>query len=183
DRTKRWFRPPAPAGEPARLPGGAGGPGAGTDNGRALVPPWSAPDRAANEDEPEDAALEVRDLEVRFGGFVALTGVNITVKPGSLHAIVGPNGAGKTTLLNTVSGQYRPSRGSVWVAGERIDILSPRDIRRRGVVRTFQTPTVVSDLDVIDNVKLGLDADDESWLLADLMGGIATGRRERIREG
>jgi ABC-type branched-subunit amino acid transport system ATPase component/ABC-type branched-subunit amino acid transport system permease subunit len=170
DRLRAWVRLPMPRLRPAPDP--AAGVGA-----------WSAPGWSPDEDDPDGAALEVRDLEVRFADFVALSEVSITVHPGSVHAVVGPNGAGKTTLLNTVSGLYQPARGTVLLAGERIDTLAPREIRRRGVARTFQTPTVVSDLDVIDNVKLGLDADDRGSLLADLAGGVATGRRERIREG
>lgn len=159
-------------------PGGGAATGTGAGAGSRPTLDWSD----AGED-AEGAALEVRELEVRFGEFVALTGVSFVATPGSVHAIVGPNGAGKTTLLNAVSGLYRPAHGTVLVAGERVDSLAPREIRRRGVVRTFQTPTVVSDLDVIDNVKLGLDADDPGSLLADLLGGVATGSRERLREG
>ena len=146
------------------------------------MPALITPDWAIDEND-EGASLEIRDLEVRFDDFVALSGVNITVAPHTVHAVVGPNGAGKTTLLNTVSGLYRPSKGMVLLAGERIDVLAPHQIRQRGVVRTFQTPTVVPDLDVIDNVKLGLDSDDHGSVFADLLGGVATGRRERIREG
>ena len=156
-----------------------------TAAGRTAVPAGPAlitPDWSIDEND-EGASLEIRDLEVRFDDFVALSGVNITVAPHTVHAVVGPNGAGKTTLLNTVSGLYRPSQGMVLLAGERIDVLAPHQIRQRGVVRTFQTPTVVPDLDVIDNVKLGLDSDDHGSVFADLLGGVATGRRERIREG
>ncbi len=150
---------------------------AAADHALAAPPGWSG------DDDQDGTPLEIRDLEVRFDDFVALSGVNITVAPNTVHAVVGPNGAGKTTLLNTVSGLYRPSQGTVLLAGERIDVLAPHEIRRRGVVRTFQTPTVVPDLDVIDNVKLGLDSDDHGSVFTDLLGGVATGRRERIREG
>ena len=64
--------------------------------------------------------LETRDLTIRFGGHVAVNGVSCAFRPGKLTAIVGPNGAGKTTYFNLISGQLRPSAGSVLLDGDDI---------------------------------------------------------------
>jgi ABC-type branched-subunit amino acid transport system ATPase component len=102
----------------------------------------------------------------------------VTVRRGSVHAIVGPNGAGKTTLLNTISGVYTPASGDIRLDGRSTRGLRPYDIRNRGVMRTFQNPTVVPDLSVLDNVKLGLDTDRRRSVLVDLAGRLATGKSE-----
>ncbi|MBO9577599.1 MAG: ATP-binding cassette domain-containing protein [Microbacteriaceae bacterium] len=127
-------------------------------------------------------ALEIDGLEVKFGDFIALSDVDVRIRAGSVHAIIGPNGAGKTTLLNAVSGLYVPSRGDIRVFGASTRGVAPHRIRQRGVVRTFQTPAIVPDLDVLDNVKLGLDADEKGSFWADLLGRVATRRRERALE-
>ena len=126
--------------------------------------------------------LEIDDLRVQFGDFVALDDVSIKVQRGSIHAIIGPNGAGKTTLLNAVSGLYAAAKGDITLEGTPIKGLAPHEIRKRGVIRTFQTPAIVPDLDVLENVKLGLDADERSSFLVDLIGRLVTGRRERALE-
>ena len=136
--------------------------------------------RAPVDPAPGAAVLEVEDLEVRFGDFVALSEVNLTVRAATVHAVVGPNGAGKTTLLNTVSGLYVPSRGETRLFGRPTTGLDAVGIRDRGVIRTFQTPTIVPDLDVVDNVKLGLDADHNGSTVIDMLGRVATAKRERM---
>ena len=68
--------------------------------------------------------LETRDLTIRFGGHVAVNHVSCSFRPGELTAIVGPNGAGKTTYFNLISGQLRPSAGSILFEGEDITQLS-----------------------------------------------------------
>lgn len=141
--------------------------------GRDVFRPAEAGDRPT---------LEIDDLHVQFGDFVALDEVSIKVKRGSIHAIIGPNGAGKTTLLNAVSGLYTATKGDIRLDGASTRGLAAHSIRKRGVIRTFQTPAIVPDLDVLDNVKLGLDADERSSFWVDLLGRVATGRRERALE-
>src|SRR4051794_28430525 len=70
------------------------------------------------------STLETRDLTIRFGGHIAVNSVNCTFRPGELTAIVGPNGAGKTTYFNLISGQLRPSDGSILFDGSDITQLS-----------------------------------------------------------
>ena len=91
----------------------------------------------------------------RFGGVVALRDISIELEPGTIHAVVGPNGSGKTTFLNLVSGFYPIDDGTIRV-GERTVNGSPATVAGWGVARTFQTPKVVLDLDVTDNVLVGV---------------------------
>ncbi len=60
-----------------------------------------------------DTLLKVEDLEIRFGGIVALQGVGLEAKRGAITAVIGPNGAGKTTMFNCITGMYRPSAGRI----------------------------------------------------------------------
>lgn len=102
------------------------------------------------------AELRIEDVVVRFGGVVAVDGVELAVGPGEIRGIIGPNGAGKTTLLNAVSGLVRASRGSVVFEGT--DLLKQPVARRAqlGIGRTFQNSALIDDLSVLENVEVGL---------------------------
>ncbi|MCL6647833.1 MAG: branched-chain amino acid ABC transporter ATP-binding protein/permease [Chloroflexi bacterium] len=99
--------------------------------------------------------LESRKVTMLFGGLRALDGVDLTIAARQIHGLIGPNGSGKTTLVNVISGIYRPTSGSVVLAGRPIDQLPAHAIARRGLVRTFQTPNLFRDLLVIENVLVG----------------------------
>ena len=118
------------------------------------------------------AMLGVEDVHVRFGGNQVLRGVSLSVEAG-FTGLIGPNGAGKTTLLNVVSGYVAPGQGRVVLGGEPITGLRPHQVAGRGIARTFQTPKLVRELTVLENVMLGLDGR-AGWL-----GG---GRRARAAE-
>ena len=100
-------------------------------------------------------ALAVRELTKTFGGLTAVSDVTLAVPEGSITAVIGPNGAGKSTLFNLVSNLYRPDRGRVELYGEAISGLSPSNIAKRGLFRTFQTSRVFSGLNVLENVLVG----------------------------
>jgi branched-chain amino acid transport system permease protein len=124
-------------------------------------------------------SLRIGKLSARYRNVRALQDVSITVEAGAIHAIIGPNGAGKTTLLNCISGVQRAERGEIWVDDVRLDGASPSFVRARGVARTFQHPALVADLTVQENVTLGLHAVERWPLWRDLVGPMATARRER----
>src|SRR6476660_6126518 len=102
--------------------------------------------------------LETRDLTIRFGGHVAVNGVSCSFRPGELTAIVGPNGAGKTTYFNLISGQLRPSDGSILFDGADITELSAPLRTRAGLGRAFQLTNLFPNLSVEENVRLAVQS-------------------------
>jgi len=103
-------------------------------------------------------SLETRDLTIRFGGHVAVNGVSSVFRPGELTAIVGPNGAGKTTYFNLISGQLRPSSGTILFDGADITTLSAPLRTRAGLGRAFQLTNLFPNLSVEENVRLAVQA-------------------------
>jgi len=101
------------------------------------------------------ALLDVRDIEVRFGGVVALDSLSFSIDDGQICALIGPNGAGKTTLFNVVSRIYEPTAGSVTFDGANLLALPAHRIAQLGVGRTFQNLALVPGLSVLDNVMVG----------------------------
>ncbi|WP_417588674.1 ABC transporter ATP-binding protein [Pararhodobacter oceanensis] len=104
------------------------------------------------------ALLEVEDITKRFGGIVALDGLNLTLKPGELRCILGPNGCGKTTLFNVLTGAFKPTSGRVRFRGEVISGKGPVAISRRGISRKFQVPGIFPDLTAQQNIALPMAA-------------------------
>jgi branched-chain amino acid transport system ATP-binding protein len=99
--------------------------------------------------------LDVQGISKRFRGLLAVDNVSFRVAPGSIFAVIGPNGAGKTTLFNIIAGGIAPDGGSIMFDGARIDGLSPDEVCRRGVGRTFQLVRPFPALSVEDNVIVG----------------------------
>jgi branched-chain amino acid transport system ATP-binding protein len=99
--------------------------------------------------------LDVTDIEVRFGGVVALDGLSFSVEAGQICALIGPNGAGKTTLFNCVSRLYVPADGSITLDGTDLLAQPPHRIARLGVARTFQNLALFPALTVLENVMVG----------------------------
>ncbi|CAN5390123.1 ABC transporter ATP-binding protein [soil metagenome] len=98
--------------------------------------------------------IAARGVTRRFGGLVALDGVDLDVPRGIVQAIIGPNGSGKTTLLNALSGASHADAGSIRVDGREIFRLKPHRIARIGLARTFQTIRIFSNLTVLENVMV-----------------------------
>jgi branched-chain amino acid transport system ATP-binding protein len=110
--------------------------------------------------------LHVRSLVKRFGGLVALGGVDLTVEAGEFRAIIGPNGAGKSTFFNTLTGLLRPNSGQISFEGRDITGEPPHRVARRGMARTFQITSVFPDLSALENVQVALLAHARrSWSL------------------
>jgi branched-chain amino acid transport system ATP-binding protein len=99
--------------------------------------------------------LTVEDLQIAFGGLVAVNGVSFDVEANEIFALIGPNGAGKTTLFNLISGLYTPQRGRIILAGEDVTSLPPHELARRGLSRTFQNLQIFFRMSVIENVMVG----------------------------
>jgi branched-chain amino acid transport system ATP-binding protein len=96
--------------------------------------------------------LVLEGLTKRYGRFVAVDGVDLTLPEGRLSSIIGPNGAGKTTLINAVTGLVRADGGRVVLAGEDITRLPTHTRVRRGISRSFQITSVFRQLTVLENV-------------------------------
>jgi branched-chain amino acid transport system ATP-binding protein len=96
--------------------------------------------------------LEVKGLCKYFGGIKAVDDCSFKVERGSITALIGPNGAGKTTAFNCISRTAQPTRGEVWLDGERIDHLRPHKITQRGLSRTFQISRNLADMTVLENI-------------------------------
>lgn len=103
-----------------------------------------------------DVALEAVGLTKEFKGFVAVNDVSLKVRKGSIHALIGPNGAGKTTCFNLLTKFLQPTRGTIRYGGRDITRMTPADIARLGMVRSFQISAVFGDLTVLQNVRIAL---------------------------
>ena len=99
--------------------------------------------------------LEVADVEVRFGGVVALHDPSFEVPRGKICGLIGPNGAGKTTLFNCITRLYTPSKGSIRFEGEDLLVHAAHDIPSLGIARTFQNLGLIPTMTVRENVMLG----------------------------
>ncbi|MCZ8258039.1 MAG: ABC transporter ATP-binding protein, partial [Polaromonas sp.] len=98
------------------------------------------------------ALLKVTGLKKAYGAIQAVAGVSFEVMPGEIFGVIGPNGSGKTTMFNSVLGQITPNEGSIELNGKDITGLSPLELSRRGVGRTFQTLQVFGRMTVRDNL-------------------------------
>jgi branched-chain amino acid transport system ATP-binding protein len=101
--------------------------------------------------------LEVRGVMVRFGGVMAVGGVDLDAEVGQVTGLIGPNGAGKTTLFNVISGMQEPTAGQVLVSGVDITNEAPHKRAKRGLARTFQRLELFWSLTVRDNVRVAAE--------------------------
>ena len=100
--------------------------------------------------------LEARGLRKAVGGVVAVRDVSLSIETGELLALIGPNGAGKTTCFNLINGQLSPDAGRVALDGQDLTGLTPRQVWRRGVGRTFQVTATFGSMTVAENVQMAL---------------------------
>ena len=101
--------------------------------------------------------LRVDNLTKRFGGFTALDGISIAIRPGERFGLIGPNGSGKTTLINCISGVFGVDAGTISFRGEDISGLPAYRRTRRGIARSFQIPRPFKSMTVIENLMVALD--------------------------
>jgi branched-chain amino acid transport system ATP-binding protein len=103
-----------------------------------------------------DALLHVSQVGKRFGGFVALEGIDLQVREGERLGLIGPNGSGKSTLVNCICGTLTNDRGHVQFQGEKLDGLPAYQRTRKGLARSFQLPRPFFSLSVADNLRIPL---------------------------
>ena len=100
------------------------------------------------------AILHVQGLSKRFGGFVALDGIDLEVQPGERLGLIGPNGSGKSTLVNCICGTLQNETGSVAFDGNVVDGLAAHERTHRGLARSFQLPRPFPSLTLADNLRI-----------------------------
>lgn len=125
-------------------------------------------------------SLRGSDIAVDFGGVRALRGVSIEIGTAKVTSIVGPNGAGKTTLFNCLTGYVKPTSGTIVLEGADISRLSPHHRARAGLSRTFQTPRVDLETDVLTAAALGAYTQYRPAILGSILAapGVRRGERE-----
>ncbi len=138
------------------LPAAAGAP-PGTPGARAAAEATPAGPLTGGPGDPEAATLEIDGVRRAFGGVIAVDDVSMVVPAGSVTALIGHNGAGKSTLLNIVSGFELADAGAVRLGGAPIDRLPPERRAHLGLSRSFQSPRLIDDVDVLENVILGAE--------------------------
>lgn len=96
--------------------------------------------------------LRVQDIELVFGGILALQDINFEIHRKEIFSVIGPNGAGKTSLLNCINNFYHPVRGEILFNGHNLTRLPPYKIANLGVARTFQNTALYTGLSTLDNL-------------------------------
>ncbi len=106
----------------------------------------------------DDIILQTRGLTKEFKGFVAVNGVDLEVRRGTIHALIGPNGAGKTTCFNLLTPFLTPTAGQIFFNNREITGSPPATIARMGMVRSFQISATFPHLTVLENVRIALQS-------------------------
>ena len=100
------------------------------------------------------SVLKTDAITMQFGGLTAVDSLSIEIQKNDLVGIIGPNGAGKTTAFNMITGHYLPTKGSVFLNGDKINGVRPAVITQKGIARTFQNIRLFKDLSVLDNIRI-----------------------------
>ena len=123
--------------------------------------------------------LNVDNLTIRFGGVVAVNEVSFSLKAGETLGVIGPNGSGKTTLFNLLSGIYQPTSGGIVLAEKSTKGMRPDEVFHLGISRTFQNGRLFWNLNVLENIMMGMEEVRNSKLFGSLFG---TKKEKAIQE-
>lgn len=125
------------------------------------------------------ALLEIRELTKTFGGLIAVNDLTLDIQEGEIFGLIGPNGAGKTTVFNLISGMLACTRGKISYGGNNITRLNMYQIASKGLVRTFQLPTLFNNFTVLKNMLMGMHLQAKVGLWRTLLDTSYTNGRER----
>jgi ABC-type branched-subunit amino acid transport system permease subunit/ABC-type branched-subunit amino acid transport system ATPase component len=126
-----------------------------------------------------EAALDIQDVTMRFGGLTALNRVEIKVPKGGVVAVIGPNGSGKSTLFNVITGLVEAEEGSIRFHGEEIMGLPDYQILEKGIARTFQNLRLFANLTVMENALIGQHARLKTGTVAAILRPPGTNAEEK----
>jgi D-xylose transport system ATP-binding protein len=131
---------------------------------------------SASSGEARVPLVELRDIQVSFGGVHAVEGVTVDLYAGEVVAVVGGNGAGKSTLMHTLSGAHPADSGEIRINGKPVIIRNPRDARANGVEVIYQKLALADNIDAAGNVFLGREVRNKSGSLDDSAMAAATAK-------
>ena len=117
----------------------------------------------------DSGALTLEGVVLSFGGVRAIDGLDLEISPGQVHGLIGPNGSGKTTTLNVISGYYAPQHGTARLNGMELPVLVRHTRARHRIARTFQTPRLVGEASVLENVMIGGTIDGNGTFVESLL--------------
>lgn len=113
---------------------------------------------------PETCMVEMKNISKRFSGVQALSGVELIVRPGEVHALIGENGAGKSTLMKILGGAYVADCGTISICGKEVKISNPVESAECGIAVIYQEQALVNSLTVADNIMLGRMPENAGWI-------------------
>jgi ABC-type branched-subunit amino acid transport system ATPase component/ABC-type branched-subunit amino acid transport system permease subunit len=125
-------------------------------------------------------ALSLRGIAVSFGNVRAIDGLDLDVKPACIHGLIGPNGSGKTTTLNVISGYYASKGGTMRLGEDELPPGMPALRAARGIARTFQTPRVIGESSVLENVMIGGTIEGQASFVEAMLSLPRSHRDERM---
>ncbi|HET7887589.1 MAG TPA: branched-chain amino acid ABC transporter ATP-binding protein/permease [Bradyrhizobium sp.] len=127
-----------------------------------------------------DQTLTLRGITLSFGNVRAIDNLDLDVKPGEIHGLIGPNGSGKTTTLNVISGYYVAKGGTIGLGDRLLEPGAPTLRARHGIARTFQTPRVIGEASVLQNVMIGGNIDGRASFVEALLALPRNRRDEQM---
>jgi branched-chain amino acid transport system ATP-binding protein/branched-chain amino acid transport system permease protein len=127
-----------------------------------------------------DKTLKLRGVSLSFGNVRAIDSLDLDVKPGEIHGLIGPNGSGKTTTLNVISGYYVAKGGTIGLGDLTLEPGVPTLRARHGIARTFQTPRVIGEASVLQNVMIGGNIDGRASFVEALLALPRNRRDEQM---
>ncbi len=128
----------------------------------------------------ERAVLSLHGIVLAFGGVRAIDGLDLDLRQGEVHGLIGPNGSGKTTTLNVISGYYRPQAGSMAIGTAELPAGQPEGRAGRGIARTFQTPRMIGEATVLENVMIGATIEGRAGFLEAMLSLPRQRAEERV---